>query len=80
MFHKEVISQIKEILKVGVEESTQFKYLGMNVVDEEKGQIFLDQNECTRERKNMRELSGGEQRNYKSILGQLNWLAQNTKA
>ena len=51
MFHKEVKSQVTEILKVGVEESAQFKYLGMNVVDEEKGQIFFDQNECTRKEK-----------------------------
>ena len=34
MFHKEVISQIMEKLKVGAEESIRFKYLGMNVMDE----------------------------------------------
>ena len=50
MFHKEVISQIKEILKVGVKESIRFKYMGMNVVDEAEGWIILDQNEYIREK------------------------------
>ena len=45
MFHKEVISRIKEKLKVGAEESIRFKYLGINVVDEAEGRIVLDQNE-----------------------------------
>ena len=88
MFHKEVISRMKEILKLGAEESTRFKYLGMSVVDEEDGRIILDQNVYTKEKwriplvlkeKYERELSAGEQRNYRSILGQLNWLAENTR-
>ena len=45
MFHKEVISRMKEILKVGAMESTRFKYLGMNVVDKEEERIILDQNQ-----------------------------------
>ena len=45
MFHKEIILQIKEKLKVAAVESFRFKYLGVNMVDEEEGQIILDQNE-----------------------------------
>ena len=50
LFHKQVISQIKEKLKVGAEESTRFKYVGVNVVEKAEGQIILDQIEYTREK------------------------------
>ena len=78
IFHKQEISWIKEKLKVVAEENTRFKYLGMNVVEEEEGWIILDQNIREKLRiplvlreKYKRELSIGEQRNYRSILDQL---------
>ena len=88
MFHRMVISHLKENLKVGVEESTQFKYLGINVVDREDNWIIMEQNEYILEKlrsslvlqgKHEKELNLREQKSYRSIIGQLNWLAQNTR-
>ena len=45
VFHKVVISRMNEKLKMGAQKSTQFKYLGINVVDEENGWAIMDQNE-----------------------------------
>ena len=86
-FLSHVIKQLTLKLKVGAEESEHFRYLGMDIVDGGNN-VFLDQRRYIQEKlraplvlkeKQERVLTSGEYKKYRSVIGQLNWLSQNTR-
>src|SRR6201990_198253 len=88
IFEEKVISKIKEELKVGREESGIFKYLGIEIEQEEKGDIYISQKSYSRDKlgiirlnKNNKDerLNEEEMTEYRSLLGKLNWMSQNTR-
>src|SRR6201990_3326137 len=50
IFEEKIISKIKEELKVGREESGVFKYLGIEVEQKEKGDIYISQKGYSRDK------------------------------
>src|ERR1700755_53927 len=88
IFEEKIISKIKEELKVGREESGVFKYLGIEIEKEEKGDIYISQKSYSRDKlvinrinKNNKyeRLNEEEITEYRSLLGKLNWMSQNTR-
>ena len=65
-----------------------FKYIGIDIMNREINRITMEQSQYIKEKvriplavqvKHERVLSEREQERYKSVVGQLNWLAQNTR-
>lgn len=88
IFEEKIISKIKEELKVGREESGVFKYLGIEIEQKEKGEIYISQKSYSRNKlvinkvnKNNKDekLNEEEMTEYRSLLGKLNWMSQNTR-
>lgn len=85
-FRKEVIGKLKKKLKVGNMESKQFKYIGVQINDVGNG-VELEQNNYRKtlnipNKKNFegeRNLNEKEKTEYRSGIGQLNWLSQQTR-
>src|SRR5215469_14019295 len=87
-FNEKVINKIKEKIKVGMEENRNFNYIGIDITDNEKEGVIMSQEDYVKEKVRIpavingninRYLNKWEQKNYRSDLGQLNWLAQNTR-
>ena len=84
-FMKEVIGKMKEKLKVGEEELGNFKYIGVMVRQDDRG-IVLDQMKYLetvvepegRMYQGVRVLKERELTEYRSVTGQLNWVALHT--
>ena len=84
-FLKETIGKLREKLKVGEQESRRFKYIGV-MVEQRGGELSLNQwgyvnsikePEARRFGGN-RVLSANELTEYRSVVGQLNWISLHT--
>ena len=87
-FNEKVINKIREKIKVGTEENSVFKYIGIDITDKGKEGVIMSQENYVKGKiripavtngKINRYLNKWEQKDYRSGLGQLNWLAQNTR-
>ena len=86
-FHGTKISKIRSTFEIGSEDSTPMKYLGNNI-DQDEGAIYFSQEEYIKDvnpadlelnNDKNRTLTDGEQRNYRAICGQLNWIASQSR-
>ena len=85
-FNEGIISKLAEKLKVGEREKKEFKYIGVKI-SQEKETLWLDQESYVRsiqipEVKRFRierRLTDSELKEYRSLVGQINWLAQQTR-
>lgn len=89
-FENEIISRVSESFQVGNSESGAFKYIGINVVTKPDNKFSLDQlNYCStikplklssaRLNNKKSELNEDERTQFRSLLGQLNWVATQTR-
>jgi len=87
-FQGQTMQKVKEIFEIGTESSTPMKYLGVNLNQDEKYQINLDQNdyvssmeatEIIEPKDKQRTLSREEQYAFRAIVGQLNWLSSQSR-
>ena len=87
-FEKEIIKNIEKRLQIGSKEEKEFRYLGIDIKEESNGDISLNQKdyvdrklqtEKILEKNNEKTLTEKDQTKYRSVLGKLNWLAQNTR-
>jgi len=90
LFNEKVIKPISNKYKVGKRVAKNFRYVGLNLTQHCDGSISIDQNEYASEleemklergRKGNREapLTEKEGEDLKSLAGQLNWLASQTR-
>ena len=85
-FNGEIMGKLNTLLKVGEVEKRSFKYIGVKI-NQEKENIMLDQvdyaeNIRTPEEERFmgnRRLTKEELKEYRSLIGKLNWLAQHTR-
>ena len=85
-FEETVISKLRHDLRVGEEGEAIFKYLGVNIEQRENETIMEQKNyikmleEVDEKRyKGSRELNRKEMRKYRSLIGQMNWVANQTR-
>ena len=86
VFQKKVIDALKKTLKVGEEEISAFKYIGVNI-QQEGNTLWLDQQKYIdgikipeeRRYKEKRMLDRKEMKLYRSLIGQMNWVSQHTR-
>lgn len=89
-FEQCVIMKLCDKFIIGSAESRSFRYLGLNVMCDDDGNITLDQIQyasaltllaLSRSRAIMKEsvLSESEKREYRALVGQLNWIATHTR-
>lgn len=86
-FEQKIITELREKLEIGKEQEQIFKYIGLNIEQKKDEAILVDQIDYTKriiypEKKfflEERTLSDKEQTNYRSLIGQLNWIAQHTR-
>ena len=84
-FMIETIGKLKEKLKVGEQESKKFKYIGV-MVEQKENELNLNQwayvssikEPDSRKFRGIRVLSDKELTLYRSVVGQLNWVALHT--
>ena len=83
----EMIEEIKDVFEIGTETSTPMKFLGMNITQSEDCTISFHQNDylndLNTERNKLkgdkyRNLTTEEQREFRGMVGQLNWVASRT--
>ena len=88
-FENEVIGKIRELFLIGSSETDTFKYIGLNLTSE-GSKTTIDQNQyaaslskaelqSSRATARSSELSDAEKREYRGLIGQLNWLATNSR-
>ena len=90
-FEVTVIKKIEDLFLIGSKESGSFKYIGLNIRSiPRNGNMVVDQIQyattlkpipISRERMNNKQsqLSDGEKSDYRSLIGQLNWMATQTR-
>ena len=90
-FQKEIIQKINQLFFIGSNASGVFKYVGLNIDSANHGkEITVDQIHyastlqpipLSRERKNTKssDLTDYEKSEYRSLVGQLNWVATQTR-
>lgn len=84
-FHREVIEKLKQKLEVGEIEQERFKYIGLNI-NQSRNQITMSQEQYINSieipkkdvKDSERELTREEMKNFRGIIGQLNWVSQHT--
>jgi transposase InsO family protein len=83
----DTIEEMKSVFEIGTETSTPIKFLGMNIVQNEDCTISFHQNDYLKdlhtERNQLngdkyRNLTTEEQRDFRGMVGQLNWVASRT--
>ena len=83
-FEREVIAELRKVFKISKEHSETFKYLGLNIKQDEKG-VEMDQVAYIDSMKEFKidvsrdrdeELSDVEKKLYRSFVGQLQWTTQ----
>src|ERR1700755_1664326 len=85
-FFEKIITGIKSRLRIGTEEVSEFKYIGINIEEREEG-VWLEQNKYiddinipeSREFFGSREMEGKELTLYRSLVGQMNWISCQTR-
>ena len=89
-FERQIINELKDRLQVGSTDSGQFKYIGLNLTTTGDGNITVDQHQycatlCpmklskTRTMMKTSDLSEEEKAEYRALVGQLNWIATQTR-
>ena len=89
-FENGVIAKLCQTFLIGSTASNAFKYLGLHIVSYENGSKTLDQFQyassltpigISRQRANLKssELSSTEKAAYRALIGQLNWIATQTR-
>ena len=89
-FEGHIIDNLSEIFRIGSSASKTFKYIGLNIVSTEDGNITVDQFQyasslkpisVSRHRAAVKtsELSESEKTEYRALIGQLNWIATQTR-
>ena len=90
-FKNKIVEKLNDLFLIGSKESGMFKYVGLNIQSSVGGQVMtIDQTHyastlqpisLSRERLNNKssELSDNEKQEYRSLVGQLNWLATQTR-
>lgn len=89
-FERQVIEPVSQVFLVGSSESRDFRYVGLNIVSNSDGSITIDQFQyastlipvtVSRQRAVVKtgELSESEKNEYRSLIGQLNWIATHTR-
>ena len=89
-FEKKIIMQMYKVFQVGSSNSGCFKYVGLNIVTNEDGSISVDQHQygaslksitISKQRAAMKnsDLSEKERSEYRGLVGQLNWMATQTR-
>ena len=86
-FENNIIKRVRSVFEVGTETSTPMKFLGMNVDQDDNYEITFNQNdylsdinikESIIKGDKRRDLSAEEQRDFRGIVGQLNWITSRT--
>ena len=88
-FQHTIVDKIKSIFKISVENTAPFKYIGIDVYQDAMA-IYLSQKEYVNElkeipidplRKNVKDypVTSEEKESLRSLIGQLNWLATQTR-
>ena len=87
-FLQNIIGPLKRILKVSTESEIAFKYVGLNLIQKD-GMITMDQMKYIESIPNLlferttggveRSADEAERRNFKGLVGQLNWVAGMTR-
>ena len=86
-FHMKVICKLKNIFKISSEESSCFKYLGLQVVQNERG-ITVKQDgyignisgvKIDSKKSNATQLNDNEKSEMRSITGQISWVVGQTR-
>lgn len=85
-FQKKVIGGLLGKLKIGAREKRDFKYIGVNVRQESE-EIWMEQKSYVKSIRipdvkrfnGDRKLKIAEMKEYRSLIGQLNWVAQHTR-
>ena len=81
------IEEIKNVFEVGTETATPMKFIGMNIVQNDDYTISFHQNDYINDLKiehtklagdKHRNLTKEEQRVYRGVVGQLNWITSRT--
>ena len=88
-FKKQVIDRISEVFLIGSATSCSFKYIGLDMISTVAGieinqcsyAISLSPIKVSHQRAAMKSslLSDGEKKDYRSLVGQLNWLMTQTR-
>ena len=83
----EIITKIKNIFEVGTESASPMKFIGMNIEQNDDQTTSIHQKDYIRDLKfeqtklpgdKYRNLTAEEQRVFRGIVGQLNWIASRT--
>ena len=88
-FEREIVNKIKASFLISDSQSQSFQYIGLNILSE-KGKTSIDQNQYVmslspvklspgRSANKSSELSEAEKRDYRGVVGQLNWIATNSR-
>ena len=88
-FQTIIIEKVKSTFSISAESSTAFKYLGIDLFQDERG-IFVSLAKYTKEleeikiendrkKDNNQPLTGAEKTELRSIIGKLNWLAREAR-
>jgi transposase InsO family protein/G:T-mismatch repair DNA endonuclease (very short patch repair protein) len=88
-FSQNVMNKITQKFKIGKEEDTAFRYVGVNV-QQTKENIIIDQDHFIQELEpinlsahqasnKQKALNKSEQRQFRSLVGQLNWVSTTTR-
>ena len=89
-FKETIIDKLSEMFKIGNSASKSFKYIGLNIKNVADGSTNIDQYDYTesveaicisKARNNNRnsELNEKEKGEYRALIGQLNWVAMQTR-
>lgn len=86
-FISNTVSTVKSAFEIGTETSAPMKFVGINITQERNGKISFSQegylsdikvNECLSIGDKKRDLNSEEQRSFRGIIGQLNWISSRT--
>ena len=89
-FERRVINKLSDLFLIGGSAAKSFKYIGLNVVSTTCGVITVDQFQyasslkpipVSHQRATMKtsELSATEKKEFRALIGQLNWIATHTR-
>jgi len=85
-FENYIIEKMKKKIQTGLEEEKSFKYVGIQV-DRKGKNVIMNQNKYVqsieepeiKQYRDERELTREEMKQYRGLVGQLNWISQHTR-
>ena len=86
LFHRQVISKIKSSFNLSKESNNTFSYIGLDIT-QNKESIIMHQNEYIKHLQPMsvgplthqRELSNKKKKDFKGLIGQIQWVSKQTR-